>query len=240
MPSALLKLVTVLLLVVQMERAGEIARTEAKLFRIEKATKASDLAVLESRAHESDLRLRQLMGMSPDAPLRFRAMGVGPPRASAAQRNDPAELKRRSPTMLVAATEYEAAEKTLELEIRKQYPDLYIGPGFGREDGQDQMLLGLSIPIPILNANRQRIAKARVQRELARAGVEATHNCHHHPFCRANLTHYRGRHGNCSRVRNEHNRPHQRNNKCQVRSKPRYPQAGVLFRGHSFALYTHN
>lgn len=76
--------------------------------------------------------------------------------------------------MLVVAAEYEAAEKALELEVRKQYPDLHIGPGYGREDGQDQVLLGLSIPIPILNANRQRIAEARAQRELARAGVEAT------------------------------------------------------------------
>lgn len=76
--------------------------------------------------------------------------------------------------MLIAAAEYEAAEKTLELEVRKQYPDLHIGPGYGREDGQDQVLLGLSIPIPILNANRQRIAEARAQRELAQVGFEAT------------------------------------------------------------------
>lgn len=164
----------ILAVVDKMEQAGEIARTEARLFRIEKATKASDLAVLESRAHESDLRLRQLMGMSPDAPFRFHAVGVGPARAGALQSTDAANLERRSPAMLVAAAEYEAAEKALELEVRKQYPDLHIGPGYGREDGQDQVLLGLSIPIPILNANRQRIAEAQAQRELARAGVEAT------------------------------------------------------------------
>lgn len=163
----------ILTVVDKMEQAGEIARTEARLFRIEKATKASDLAVLESHAQELDLRLRQLMGMSPDAPLRFHAKGVGPPRAEVIQSKDPGELQRRSPAILVAAAEYEAAEKSLELEVRKQYPDLHIGPGYGREDGQDQVLLGLSLPIPILNANRQRIAEARAQRELAQAGVEA-------------------------------------------------------------------
>ncbi|MBY0311668.1 MAG: TolC family protein [Phycisphaerales bacterium] len=164
----------ILTVVDKMEQAGEIARTEARLFRIEKATKAADLAVLESRALEADLRLRQLMGMSPDAPLRFQASGVGPARTSGLEGPDALDLERRSPAMLVAAAEYEAAEKALELEVRKQYPDLHIGPGYGNEDGLDQVLLGLSIPIPILNANRQRIAEARAQRDLSRAGAEAT------------------------------------------------------------------
>lgn len=164
----------ILVVVDKMEQAGEMARTEARLFRIEKATKASELATLESRAREADLRLRQLMGMSPDAPLRFQAMGIGPTRANTTDSADATALERRSPAMLVATAEYEAAEKALELEVRKQYPDLHIGPGYGREDGQDQVLLGLSIPIPILNANRQRIAEARAQRELAQVGVETT------------------------------------------------------------------
>jgi outer membrane protein TolC len=164
----------VLVVVDKMEQVGEMARTEARLFRIEKATKALELTGLESRARESDLRLRQLMGMSPDAPLRFHAIGVGPTRENARHSADAAELHRRNPAMLIAAAEYEAAEKALELEVRKQYPDLHIGPGYGREDGQNQVLLGLSIPIPILNANRQRIAEARAQRELAQVGVETT------------------------------------------------------------------
>jgi CRISPR system Cascade subunit CasA len=164
----------ILVVVDKMEQAGEMARTEARLFRIEKATKASDLATLESRAREAELRLRQLMGMSPDAPLRFQAAGIGPTRASTTANADAAELERRSPAMLVAAAEYEAAEKALELEVRKQYPDLHIGPGYGNEDGQNQVLLGLSVPIPILNANRQGIAEARARRELAQAGAETT------------------------------------------------------------------
>jgi outer membrane protein TolC len=162
----------ILSVVDKMERAEEIARTEARLFRIEKATKASDLAVLESRVREADLRLRSLMGMSPDAPLRLLANGVGPARSTAQARADVAELQLRNPAVLVAAAEYEAAEKTLELEVRKQYPDIHIGPGYGNEDGQNQVLLGLSVPIPILSANRRGIAEANAQREVARAGAE--------------------------------------------------------------------
>lgn len=163
----------ILSVVDKMELAGEMARIEARLFRIEKATKAADLALLESRTREAELRLRQLMGMSPDAPFRLLALGIGPVRIASAPSNTAAHIERSSPAMLVAAAEYEAAEKALELEVRKQYPDLRIGPGFGTENELEQVLLGLSVPIPILNANRRGIAEARAQREVARAAAEA-------------------------------------------------------------------
>lgn len=164
----------VLAVVDAMERAGELARTEARLFRIERATRALELPTLESRARQADLRLRQLMGIPPDAPLRFQPGSIGTARVGALHAADAAELAHRSPAMLLAAVEYEAAEKALELEVRRQYPDLHVGPGYGREDGQDQFLLGLSVPIPLLNANRRGIAEARARRELARVAAEAT------------------------------------------------------------------
>jgi outer membrane protein TolC len=163
----------ILTVVSTMERAGEMLRTEARLFRIERATRATDLAQTESLAHEAGLRMRQLMGMSPDAPLRFRATGVGPSPAIETTNLEAAELERRSPAMLVAAVEYESAEKTLELDVRKQYPELHIEPGYGREDDQDQVLLGLSMPLLILNGNRRGIAEARAERDVARASAAA-------------------------------------------------------------------
>lgn len=168
----------ILVVVDKMEQAGEMARTESRLFRIERATKAAEFAVLESQARERELRLRQLMGMSPDAALQLQASGVGPgrwmTRLTDGEHADAPTIERRSPPMLVAIAEYEAAERALELEVREQYPDLHIGPGYGNEDGQNQVLLGLSVPIPILNANRRGIAEARAQREVARAAVEGT------------------------------------------------------------------
>jgi outer membrane protein, heavy metal efflux system len=156
-----------------MQRAGETARSEARLFRIERATKAAELASLESLEHQADLRLRHLMGMSPGASLEFDEGGVGPARGSAGRGVNNEELECRNPAMLAAEAEYEASENALELEIRKQYPDLHLGPGYGREDGRDQVLLGLSVPIPILNANRRGIATARARREVARAAIGA-------------------------------------------------------------------
>lgn len=162
----------------KMEQAGEIPRTEARLFRIERATRMAELALLESQAREADLRLRRLMGLSPDAPLRLQGVGIGPARSGPlgvpADQAGRAALEQRSPAMLVAQAEYEAAERSLELEVRKQYPDLQLGPGYGNEDGQNQVLLGLAVPIPILNANRQGIAQARARRDVAQAGAETT------------------------------------------------------------------
>lgn len=167
----------ILSIVGAMEQAGEMARTEARLFRIERATKAAELAMLESRTRQADLRLRQLMGLSPDAPVRLESRGVGTARTGSiggvSDERDRAMLERFSPAMVVAAADYEAAERALELEVRRQYPDLHIGPGYGREDGQNQVLLGLSVPIPILNANRQRIAEARARRDASQAAAEA-------------------------------------------------------------------
>lgn len=163
----------VLSVVDAMERGGEIARTEARLFRIEKATKASELALLEADATHAELRLRQLMGLSPDAPVRLQTIGGGPLRASTREASA-SELQSRSPALLTAQAEYHAAEKALELEIRKQYPDLHVSPGYGREDGQDQLLLGVSLPFPLFNANRRAIAEADAKRDLARANAETT------------------------------------------------------------------
>jgi outer membrane protein TolC len=70
--------------------------------------------------------------------------------------------------------DYEVAERQLELEIRRQYPDLQIGPGFGREDGEDRLLFGFSLPLPLLNRNRAGIATASAQRDVAQAVFHAS------------------------------------------------------------------
>jgi CRISPR system Cascade subunit CasA len=156
----------------RMEDANEIPRTEAALFRIELATRAAEQSLLDARAREASLAIAQLMGLSPDAALTLEPALPDP--FVDAEANQRSTLQDRSPQLLVSRAEYEAAERSLELEVRRQYPDLTIGPGYGREDGVDEFLLGLSLPLPILNANRQAIAKALAERTLARTAAETT------------------------------------------------------------------
>ena len=69
---------------------------------------------------------------------------------------------------------YQTAEETLRLEIKKQYPDIVIGSGYGSEFNDHRVLFGLSIPLSIWNRNQAGIANAQAKREVARAEAETT------------------------------------------------------------------
>lgn len=153
-----------------MEQAGEFARTEARLIRIEYLSNNIELARIESRIEEHELRIRQIMGLAPGAHVRLEPSGIGARFLSHVGRSPNFQT---SPRLAVAKAEYEVFEQSLRLEVRRQYPDLTIGPGYGREDGNDQWLLGVSLPLPILNANRRAIAEARAARDAAGARVES-------------------------------------------------------------------
>jgi cobalt-zinc-cadmium efflux system outer membrane protein len=154
--------------------AGEMTRVESRLFKVERATRAAELAALESEAAEAELAIRTSLGLPPSGkfaltPALLLNSGQGADLAEAPEPTD------ANTDLAVARAEYVVAERSLELEIRKQYPDLTIGPGVGREDGQEQILLGLSIPLPLLNRNRQGIATAKAERELTRAMYETAY-----------------------------------------------------------------
>jgi cobalt-zinc-cadmium efflux system outer membrane protein len=175
------RLEQVLEIVDAMDRSGELSRLEVRLFRVERATRASELRVVEARLLESELAVKHLMGLAPTAPMQLQPWlqaGATPQASGAAIADGGPDLLERlaeaNPSLAVSRAEYEVAEQSLALEIRRQYPDLQLAPGYGREDGNDEVLLGLSLPIPVLNANRQAIAEARAQRDVARAENEAT------------------------------------------------------------------
>jgi outer membrane protein TolC len=157
-----------------LERAGELPRINARLFRIEHATRVAEVTMLQARLREAALTLRQLMGLAPTASVVLARDGLGSPayEGPAPAAPDGSDLGARSPLMLVALAEHEARERELALEIRKQIPDLQLGPGYGQLDGADEFMLGIGLPIPILNANRLAIAQAKARRELARAEAE--------------------------------------------------------------------
>ncbi len=76
------------------------------------------------------------------------------------------------PALIALHDEYAVSEAALLHEIRKQYPDLTIGPAYESEQGESRIGLISGIPLPILNSNKKGIARARAQRELARGAYE--------------------------------------------------------------------
>lgn len=151
------------------ERAGEMPRVEARLVRIEWAGRQAELMGLEADLAAASLEILRYMGLSPTSPVTL----IAAPLQGGSAEGESVGAGLGHPRIAVAAAEYAAAERALELEIRRQYPDVTIGPGFGMEEGRDEFRLGLSVPLPLWNANRQRIAEARAGRDAARARVES-------------------------------------------------------------------
>lgn len=153
----------------RLAEAGEMVRTEASLFAIEQAQRRHELRRLRSAVAEGEQHLRSLLGLAPEAPIAFTPLlkthevETGPGWYGLLQRN---------PTLQRLEDEYEVAEQRLHLEIRKQYPDLTIGPQYEDDQGQSRIGFVGAIPLPIINGNRQGIAVARAERELARAAHE--------------------------------------------------------------------
>lgn len=149
--------------------AGELPKTEAGLFTIERVQRRYELRRLRGKVEVSEQRLRVLMGLSPNAPLTLKPQVIG---VSGGSGNTNKPSADNNPSLARLIQEYEVAEQSLRREIRKQYPDLTIGPVVESDQGQSRIGLSGGIPLPVLNANKQGIAEAKAVRELARAAYE--------------------------------------------------------------------
>lgn len=160
----------------QLVEAGEIAPTEARLLRIDQARRRLELATLEAAAGQHEMELLALMGLRPDAGVELLPSDLAIEQAEPSAAADPADalasIEASYPPLRAKLAGYDSAELALQREVRKQYPDLTIGPAVEEDEGQSKIGLGLSIPLPLINRNQRGIAEARARRELAQAEVE--------------------------------------------------------------------
>ncbi len=151
-------------------QSGEMPGTQAALFRLEQLQRQNQLRRLSGEVAALERRLFTLLGLAPDAPLRL----VPELSPRAAEDAGAGELERRNPTLARLRQAYDVAEADLRQQVRKQYPDLILGPQYETDAGQSRVGLLAGFPVPFLNANRRAIAAARVERELARTRLETT------------------------------------------------------------------
>jgi outer membrane protein TolC len=173
-------------IVERLASAGEMSRIEARVFQVELIGLRNTGLEAALETHRARLALLELMGLAPDADV---ALTPALPVAGAEAPDDPMRrLIEANTALAVRRAEYQTAEEALRLEVRKQYPDITIGGGYGNE-GDDRLLLGFSLPVPIVNANRGGIAEAEAQRALARtaAHVEFEHLASRFESTRAEL-----------------------------------------------------
>jgi len=145
---------------------GELAPTDARLLRIQLVHRQLERTRLQTQADEAQRTLMALMGLRPNAPVTLSATQIDVDKPI-----EPGDFDNH-PSLVVAQAEYQVAELALKREIRKQYPDLTIGPSYEDDEGQSKIGLGLGLPIPSWNMNRGGIAEARAARSAAQAGVE--------------------------------------------------------------------
>ncbi len=85
---------------------------------------------------------------------------------------DVSDVSSEHPNLRELAARYEVAEKKLRLEVRKQYPDLALGPTFAREGKTNRSAFLLGIDLPFLDGNRRGIDEAKAVREAMRTRYE--------------------------------------------------------------------
>jgi outer membrane protein TolC len=156
----------------RLRAAGELDPVEARLFKIEQVRRRAELAGLESQRGEQEAVIKGTLGLVPRAPLTLVAGSV---RVAVAAHGGRAWVEAHHPRVRQARAEYEAAERSLEVEVRKQWPDWRTGGGYGVDEATHRLLGGVAIPLPVFNGNRRAIAEARARREAARVAAEAVY-----------------------------------------------------------------
>lgn len=153
------------------QQAGAASPTEVTQARVALARSRVGALDAEQNAIRARSELADAVGVSPaavdDVSLDFSELGR-------VQLGLPAEETRRRALLnrsdiLASLAEYEASQRALQLEIRKQYPDVSLGPGYQLDQTDTKWTLLLSVSLPILNRNRGPIAAAEARRRQAAA-----------------------------------------------------------------------
>ncbi|WP_343820555.1 TolC family protein [Dyella marensis] len=97
-----------------------------------------------------------------------------PPALSATQLDQLATQARLSrPDLERALVDYAARETELRQQVRMQYPQISIGPGYTYDHGVRKLQFNLGATLPLFDQNQGPIAEAEARREAAGRHVEA-------------------------------------------------------------------
>jgi cobalt-zinc-cadmium efflux system outer membrane protein len=138
---------------------------------LELARTRTALAEARRQLSEAQVRLAAVIGI-PLAALDGQLMqwealeAPEPPSDSrVAQLREQALLSR--PDLERAIGEYRSREIELQQQVRAQYPQVSLGPGYTYDHGIRKATLGVSLALPLFNRNQGPIAEAEMRREAA-------------------------------------------------------------------------
>lgn len=151
----------------RLAEAGELSKIELASARLRRHQRVHRLREAEASEAEAEQALRQLLGVAPDVDLAFRGNVLQEDGGKALALQGPLDLVRH-PRVQAAVSRLAGGEAALETEIRRQYPDLKVGPTYSREEGMDRLGFAAGLTIPLWNRNRKGIAEAEGVRDEAR------------------------------------------------------------------------
>lgn len=153
--------------------AGKVSPVEESKARVAEAGVRVELAQAQSEQRNARVRLASLLGPNPP---RFtlvegnvEATPVVPSFDSVQQRLS------ASPTLRRAQLELERRRSLVDVERSKQMPDVTFRLGVKRanELQSDQLLLGISVPLPLFNRNQGNLLEALKREDKARDEFQA-------------------------------------------------------------------
>jgi len=164
----------IILIADRLKEAGELRRTDARLFTIERAVQTTELESQRYTARGLKLEIKRVMGLAPEAVVDFSpTLDIKAAPLSSSERRR--MLEKNNPDLAWKRAEYAFAERSLVLENRKQYPDVNVGVMYERAGSEEALLVGPGLPLPLWNANRAGVAEAGASRTAARAEFEAVY-----------------------------------------------------------------
>ena len=150
----------------KLHEAGEVSASELAGVQRQKHIRHHALMETEREIAETEIAFLRILGLRPGTKISLTLpLRVRPSMPSGT--DDPLELVRH-PKVEAALARLGGTEKSLEAEIRRQYPDLKLGPAYANEEGLDRFGLIAGISIPLWNRNRKGIAEAEGTRDEAR------------------------------------------------------------------------
>lgn len=150
--------------------AGELPKAEADRIEQTRVKISVDCACCGPDAVARRHAFKRLLGLPPEAPCEVVPDESETPPPALAGLMPPASVLDlvRHPRVQEKLVRLKAGEEELRAEIRKQYPELMIGPRYEHEDGGGRLGATLGFTLPLWNRNRKGIADAEGGRDEAR------------------------------------------------------------------------
>ncbi len=124
-----------------------------------------ELQELEQLHLAQHLEMLKQLGLHPDM-RNVEMEGLLPKSIPAAVAAPSQEQLLKHPSLKAAMAAHDTSEAELQREIRKQYPELAVNPGFEHDGGNSKVGIGIGINLPLWNRNQEGIAAATAERDI--------------------------------------------------------------------------